>query len=93
MKLTPKTGRTHQLRVHMLAKGHPMVGDTMYGGRMLEAGSFRMDRQALHAAQITFVHPLSLEKMTISAPLPPDFADLLQILRGQEPTAVRAVEY
>jgi 23S rRNA-/tRNA-specific pseudouridylate synthase len=82
VKLTPKTGRTHQLRVHMAAIGHPMVGDTMYGGRIFEQGDFRFERQALHAAEITFVHPATLEAMTIQAPLPPDMARLIEILRA-----------
>jgi len=82
VQLSPKTGRTHQLRVHMMAKGHPMVGDTMYGGKVFEMGEFRFGRQALHAAQITFVHPGSLEPMTIAAPLPADMAELLSILRN-----------
>ena len=82
VRLTPKTGRTHQLRVHMAAIGHPLVGDTMYGGRIFEHGGFRFDRQALHAAQITFVHPATLETMTLKAPLPPDISELISILRG-----------
>jgi len=93
VKLTPKTGRTHQLRVHMAAIGHPIVGDTTYGGKTVAKGFFRMQRQALHAAEITFVHPLTLKTMTLSAPLPEDFDRLLQILRGQEPTPPPAVEY
>src|SRR5688572_27999647 len=80
VKLSPKTGRTHQLRVHMAAIGHPMVGDTMYGGRIFERGDFRFERQALHAAEITFVHPATLEAMTIRAPLPPDMTRLVEIL-------------
>ncbi|HEV8606872.1 MAG TPA: RNA pseudouridine synthase, partial [Tepidisphaeraceae bacterium] len=82
VKLSPKTGRTHQLRVHMMSRGWPMVGDTMYGGRVLEVGEFRFGRQALHAAEITFVHPGTLEPMTISAPLPGDMGELLSILRN-----------
>ncbi len=84
VRLTPKTGRTHQLRVHMSVIGHAMVGDTMYGGRTLEfAGPppFRFERQALHAAEITFTHPISLNSMTLSAPLPPDMVRLMEILR------------
>jgi 23S rRNA pseudouridine1911/1915/1917 synthase len=81
VKLSPKTGRTHQLRVHMASIGHPMVGDTMYGGRIFEAGDFRFARQALHAFEITFVHPVTLETMTLSAPLPPDMTRLMKILR------------
>jgi 23S rRNA pseudouridine1911/1915/1917 synthase len=81
IKLLPKTGRTHQLRVHMSAIGFPMVGDTMYGGRCVSFGDFRFARQALHAYQITFVHPIKLETMTLEAPLPPDIQELLGILR------------
>jgi 23S rRNA pseudouridine1911/1915/1917 synthase len=81
VKLSPKTGRTHQLRVHMSAIGMPMVGDTMYGGRIFEAGDFRLARQALHAFEITFTHPVTLEKMTLAAPLPPDMKQLIEILR------------
>ncbi len=82
IKLSPKTGRTHQLRVHMAAIGHPLIGDTMYGGRIFEAEGFRFDRQALHAFEICFVHPGTHEKMTLAAPLPPDIQKLLEILRG-----------
>jgi 23S rRNA pseudouridine1911/1915/1917 synthase len=86
IKLTPKTGRTHQLRVHMSAIGFPMVGDTMYGGREIHArdadGPFVFDRQALHAAQITFVHPCTLKTMTLAAPLPGDMERLIRYVRG-----------
>lgn len=84
IQLWPKTGRTHQLRVHMTAIGYPMVGDTMYGGRCVSVGGFRFCRQALHAYQITFVHPVKLETMTLEAPLPPDIQQLLGILRGSK---------
>jgi 23S rRNA pseudouridine1911/1915/1917 synthase len=82
IRLTPKTGRTHQLRVHMAFNGFPMVGDTMYGGRIFELEGFRFDRQALHAAEITFTHPGTLDPMTLAAPLPPDMERLLSILRS-----------
>ena len=83
VRLFPKTGRTHQLRVHLSVIGHPMVGDTMYGGRTFEsADGWRFGRQALHAAEITFVHPVKLEPMTVVAPLPPDLAGLVERLRG-----------
>lgn len=84
IKLTPKTGRTHQLRVHMSAIGFPMVGDTMYGGRIIESGDFRFERQALHAAEITFVHPATLKTMTIKAPLPQDILKLIELLRPKK---------
>jgi 23S rRNA pseudouridine1911/1915/1917 synthase len=80
VKLWPKTGRTHQLRVHMAAIGYPMVGDTMYGGRVFESDGFRFERQALHAFEITFVHPATLQTMTLAAPIPPDLRDLLKRL-------------
>jgi 23S rRNA pseudouridine1911/1915/1917 synthase len=93
VRLKPKTGRTHQLRVHMAALGHPIVGDTMYGGRVFACDGpaaavapddrpFRLERQALHAAEISFVHPVSLQTTTLNAPLPPDLQTLLTILRS-----------
>ena len=94
VKLSPKTGRTHQLRVHLSHLGHPIVGDTMYGGRVFQHGRegqdgqdgpngpFRFARQALHAYEITFVHPGTLETMTLRAPLPKDIRRLLDILRS-----------
>jgi 23S rRNA pseudouridine1911/1915/1917 synthase len=81
VKLSPRTGRTHQLRVHMAAIGHPMVGDTMYGGRVFEEPDFKFARQALHAHEITFVHPGTLETMTLTAPLPKDMTELMNRLR------------
>jgi len=81
VRLTPKTGRTHQLRIHLATLGYPIVGDTMYGGRVLHSGDFCLERQALHAADITFVHPATLQTITLSAPLPPDMTRLLEILR------------
>ncbi|HEY7090526.1 MAG TPA: RluA family pseudouridine synthase [Tepidisphaeraceae bacterium] len=82
VRLSPKTGRTHQLRVHMSAIGCPIVGDTVYGGRVFESGNFRFDRQALHAYEITFVHPATLKQMTLSAPLPEDMNELLARIRA-----------
>jgi 23S rRNA pseudouridine1911/1915/1917 synthase len=77
VRLSPKTGRTHQLRVHLATIGFPIVGDTMYGGRIYESEGFRFERQALHAYQITFVHPGTLQEMTLAAPLPPDIEKLI----------------
>ena len=80
VKLSPRTGRTHQLRVHMTALGYPMVGDTMYCGRVFQQDDFRFERQALHAAEITFTHPVTLEQMTLKAPLAVDLIALLHRL-------------
>lgn len=74
VRLTPVTGRTHQLRVHMAYAGHPLVGDWLYGTR-----SDRIDRPALHAAALTFPHPVTGETLTFSAPLP---EDMLRIANG-----------
>jgi 23S rRNA-/tRNA-specific pseudouridylate synthase len=92
VKLWPKTGRTHQLRVHMAAIGYPMVADTMYGGRVFESGDFRFERQALHAFEITFIHPATLKTMTLAAPIPPDMTRLLESLGGTVPQNVSAPE-
>ena len=63
-----KTGRTHQIRVHMAYIGHPIVGDDLYGG---PDNSF-MKRQALHACQIEFIHPITHKKIKLTSPLPTD---------------------
>jgi len=83
-KLSPKTGRTHQLRVHLSHIGYPIVGDTLYGGKTIEAldGSFKFERQALHAFQITFTHPITLKQMTLGAPLREDMLQLYRVLKG-----------
>lgn len=84
IKLSPKTGRTHQLRVHLSHIGFPIVGDTMYGGKTVETldGSFHFERQALHAFQITFIHPITLKSMTLGAPLREDILNLYRVLKG-----------
>ena len=64
------TGRTHQIRVHLASRGHPLVGDTLYGGREM----FGMTRQALHAERLAFAHPISGRPLRFDAAPPPDFA-------------------
>ncbi|MFC4215878.1 RluA family pseudouridine synthase [Pseudophaeobacter arcticus] len=86
-----ETGRTHQIRVHMTHAGHSLVGDPTYGGkRKLAAKSLApaaiaavqsFPRQALHAAVLGFVHPVSGEEMRFEAPLPQDMSDLIEALR------------
>lgn len=67
------TGRTHQIRVHMAAIGHPLIGDILYGGSS-KAG---IKRQALHAFNLAFLHPVSEQFMECHAPLPLDFLQTL----------------
>lgn len=75
-----ETGRTHQIRVHMSAIGHAVVGDTTYRG---QRASLPFDRPALHAERLGFVHPGTGEPVTFHAPRPPDLAALIrQVLPG-----------
>jgi len=74
IEVTPKTGRTHQIRLHMAAIGHPIVGDSMYGKK-----SMHIDRQALHAERLSFV--FDDVSYSFTDPLPDDFNALLTILR------------
>ena len=81
VQLFPKTGRTHQLRVHLAALNHPIIGDNLYGSRRMEKTLppeiRHFPRQALHAQAIQFLHPQDHTVMTIQAPYPADFAGLL----------------
>lgn len=69
------TGRTHQIRVHLAARGWPIVGDPVYGD---VPGPQAFPRQALHAWRIALTHPLSGERLVIEAPVPSDLRDLLE---------------
>lgn len=74
------TGRMHQIRVHFSAFGHPLLGDTFYGG---ETGDIQ--RQALHCTKVMFVHPITQKKMCLAAPLPDDITKIItenQIVLG-----------
>lgn len=75
---TPKTGRTHQIRVHMAEMKHPILGDYQYGKHFL--CPYRPPRYLLHAESIVFFHPMTRERMQFSAPLPDDFRACLQVL-------------
>ncbi len=78
VRCRPKTGRTHQLRVHFAALGCPIVGDDLYGG------GFALPRQALHAARLGFVHPITGAPVVIECPLAPDLAAYLETLRKED---------
>jgi 23S rRNA pseudouridine1911/1915/1917 synthase len=86
-----ETGRTHQIRVHMAHVGHALIGDQTYGGRRRLAAKAvgytlaevvnGFPRQALHAATLGFVHPVTGEDLEFASALPPDMADLVAALR------------
>lgn len=82
------TGRTHQIRVHMNSIGCPLIGDRTYGDfsnlpRVLRDGAENFGRQALHAATLSFTHPITTERVSFSSPLPGDFQDLLCLFRQE----------
>ena len=77
-----ETGRTHQIRVHFSAFRHPLVGDTMYGADPKLAAKVHLDRQWLHAKQLSFVHPTTGETVEFESEYPADLAKALDILRG-----------
>jgi 23S rRNA pseudouridine1911/1915/1917 synthase len=91
LEISPQTGRTHQIRVHFSSMGHPLLGDPLYGrkGRpgtirdpVLKECMKRMNRQALHAHQLEFIHPRTGEKVKFVAPLPHDMKEVLEWLRS-----------
>lgn len=68
-----QTGRTHQIRVHMTYIGHPIVGDSLYGTK-----STLINRQALHACKVSFIHPISKKNVNCEAAFPQDMELILQ---------------
>jgi RluA family pseudouridine synthase len=95
LKCRPLTGRTHQIRVHLKHAGLPIVGDSLYGGKPLWLSRLKQDyhlkrdqeerplmgRVALHAEELTLVHPVTGQSLTIEAPWPKDFTVALKYLR------------
>ena len=84
LDVTLKTGRTHQIRVHLASEGHAIVGDPKYGdfalNREMARGQHRFGRMFLHARQLAFEHPASGERITLTAPLPAECETLLSRL-------------
>lgn len=84
LSLRPKTGRTHQLRVHLASMGFPILGDLQYARRRPERKfTVPVPRQMLHAASIAFIHPSSNQVMRFQAPIPQDMQDVIEALRGE----------
>ncbi len=81
VRLQPKTGRTHQIRVHMAALGHPIVGDTVYGSQNRWAEEFAIARPLLHAEKLVITHPVTSKRLTFKAPWPKDFKAAEKALR------------
>jgi 23S rRNA pseudouridine1911/1915/1917 synthase len=83
LELSPKTGRTHQIRVHLKYVNHPIVSDPIYGGRKQCREDLKFcPRLFLHAACLEFTHPVSNERLTFVSELPPSLAAVLELLAG-----------
>jgi 23S rRNA pseudouridine1911/1915/1917 synthase len=97
VKVQPKTGRTHQIRVHLAFVGCPVLADKLYGGRDVfrlsdvvpgtprDADELLLTRQALHAFRLRFKHPRKGTWIEAEAPLPPDMRRALDVLRAKRP--------
>ena len=85
LDVTIKTGRTHQIRVHLAHAGHPILGDPKYGdfeaNRAMARGNLRFERMFLHAKRLRFVHPATALELELQAPLPPECEQLLLALK------------
>ena len=77
-----ETGRTHQIRVHMASIGFPVAGDLTYGKKNERYGELGIIRQCLHASNLSFLHPATMEQVSFSADMPEDMATVLERLRG-----------
>jgi 23S rRNA pseudouridine1911/1915/1917 synthase len=73
----PRTGRTHQIRVHLAAVGHPILGDRAYGGTGPDAERLGLTRPFLHSWRMAFAHPVTGERLEVEDPLPQDLAEAL----------------
>ncbi len=82
LEAVPRTGRTHQIRVHLASVGHPILGDRRYGGGGDDARALGLERPFLHAWRIGFDHPATGARIELEEPLPTDLEDALGRLRG-----------
>jgi 23S rRNA pseudouridine1911/1915/1917 synthase len=81
LEAVPRTGRTHQIRVHLAAVGHPVLGDRAYGGGGDDARRLGLDRPFLHAWRLSFPHPISGDGVSVEEGLPPELAEILERVR------------
>jgi 23S rRNA pseudouridine1911/1915/1917 synthase len=84
LEAAPRTGRTHQIRVHLAGIGHPIVGDRPYGGGGDDATRLGLLRPFLHAARLTFPHPSTGATVDVQEPLPEDLREALDRARGDQ---------
>jgi 23S rRNA pseudouridine1911/1915/1917 synthase len=82
LEAIPRTGRTHQIRVHLAAIGHPILGDRAYGGAGSDAVALGLDRPFLHSWRIGFDHPVDGRRIELEEPLPEDLERALGVLRA-----------
>jgi 23S rRNA pseudouridine1911/1915/1917 synthase len=80
---SPRTGRTHQIRVHLASIGHPVLGDRAYGGGGEEARRLGLDRPFLHSWRLSFEHPITGAAIDLEEPLPDDLEPALAAERGR----------
>ena len=92
LEIFPRTGRTHQIRVHLSSMGHPILGDPVYGRRKhlrriedpaVRAVAEKLQRQALHASDLKFRHPHTGDPLEFHAPLAPDMEEIIGLLKGE----------
>ena len=82
VEVRPRTGRTHQIRVHLSAIGHPILGDRVYGGGGDDARRLGLDRPFLHSWRVAFEHPITGGQVDVEDPLPPDLISALERARA-----------
>jgi 23S rRNA pseudouridine1911/1915/1917 synthase len=84
LEARPKTGRTHQIRVHLRALGHPLIGDRIYASKksLARVRSLGLDRQFLHAETLSFPHPVTGKHVTFEAPLATELKNFLEKIKG-----------